>query len=235
MGGSQKSKLGMLSKNITFALLLAVFVFLESCSHICMTGTPDLAAFGNMVLSPALRDSMSHNTLTIGMPYSAVRMVFGGCGSDTSIAVASSGSRQALDESEGLYSHFHDPNIQIYLNKYKTAQGDLFIWYGNMNFYRAEVSKNDSIFLYSLRGIDTATIASLTKPQILRTAQAMIPGSLVPYAEIHSREHIGKVSYWYDLNVLDTVTVKQQTQTTPEYPILHMELGTTPITSFHWK
>jgi hypothetical protein len=200
-----------------------------------MTLTPDLAAFGNVVLSPALRDSISHNTLTLGMPYSAVRSVFAGCGCDTFIAVASSGSRQPLDESEGLYSHFHDPNIQIYLNKYKTASGDLYIWYGNLNFYRAEVSKNDSIFLYSLRGIDTATVASLTKPQILRIAHPIMPGSLVPYAEIHSREHVGQVSYWYDLNVLDTVTVKQQSQTTAEYPILHMELGTTPVASFHWK
>jgi hypothetical protein len=225
----------MLSKNISFSLLITAFVFLESCSHVCITSTPDLSAFRNAVLSPSLQDSMSHNTLTLGMPYSAVRSVFGGCGCDTSIAVASSGSRQPLDESEGLYSHFHDPNIQIYLNKYKTASGDLFIWYGNMNFYRAEVSKSDSIILYSLGRIDTAIVASLTKPQVLRTAHAITPGLLVPYAEIHSREHVGSVSYWYDLNVIDTVTVKQQSQTTAEYPILHMELGTTPIKSFHWK
>ncbi len=225
----------MLSKNISFVLLIAACALLESCSHVCVSGTPDLASFGNTVLSQALRDSMSHNVLALGMPYSAVRMVFGGCGCDTSIAVASSGSRQALDETEGLYSHFHDPNIQIYLNKYKTSQGDLFIWYGNMNFYRAEISKNDSVFLYSLHGIDSGTVSSLTKPQILRLANAVVPGTPVPYAEIHSREHVGQVTYWYDLNMIDTVTLKQQTQTTAEYPILHMELGTTPISSFHWK
>jgi hypothetical protein len=200
-----------------------------------MTGMPNLAVFGNVVLSPALRDSMSHNALTIGMPYSAVRIVFGGCGCDTSIAVASSGSRQALDETEGLYSHFHDPNIQIYLNKYKTASGDLYIWYGNMNFYRAEISKNDSLFLYSLSRIDTARVTSLTKSQALRADRSLVSGTVYPYAEIHSREHIGNVSYWYRLDVIDSVTIKQESQTTPDYPILHMELGTTPITSFHWK
>src|SRR5579872_2068829 len=100
----------MLPKHVSLFFLAAVLMLMESCSHICITGTPDLTAFGNVVLSPALRDSMSHYVLTVGMPYDAVRMVFGGCGSDTSIAVASGGSRQALDESEGLYSHFHDPN-----------------------------------------------------------------------------------------------------------------------------
>ncbi|MEP7233890.1 MAG: hypothetical protein ABI778_01220, partial [Ignavibacteriota bacterium] len=168
-------------------------------------------------------------------PSSAVRMVFGGCGCDTSIAVASSGSRQPLDETEGIYSHFHDPNIQMYLNKYQTSQGDLFIWYGNMNFYRAEISKNDSIFLYSSAGIHMARVSSLTKPQVLRTDRAVAGGSSYPYAEIHSREHVGQISYWYDLDAIDTVTIKQQSQSTALYPIVHMELGTTPITSFHWK
>ncbi len=225
----------MLLKYRSFILIFVTLAVLQSCSHICMTGTPDLAAFGNTVLSPALRDSMSHNTLTIGMPYSAVRMVFGGCGSDTSIAVASNGSRQALDETEGLYSHFHDPNIQIYLNKYKTPQGDLFIWYGNMNFYRAEVSKNDSLFLYLPSGIDTARVSSLTKSQVLRADRSLVNGTVYPYAEIHSREHVGLISYWYHLDIIDSVTIKQESQTTPDYPILHMELGTSPITSFHWK
>src|SRR4051812_1583644 len=129
---------------------VAVFaVILASCSHICTIGTPDRTAFDAMILSPALRDSIGHNTIALGMPYSVIRMSFGRCGSDTAIAVASSGSRQPLDESEGLYSHFHDPNIQIYLDKYKTSQGNLFIWYGNTNFYRAEAVKGDSVFLYT--------------------------------------------------------------------------------------
>src|SRR5438552_18597702 len=96
---------------------VAVFaVILASCSHICTIGTPDRTAFDAMVLSPSLRDSIRHNTITVGMPYSVIRMAFGGCGSDTAIAVASSGSRQPLDESEGLYSHFHHPNITTNLD-----------------------------------------------------------------------------------------------------------------------
>jgi len=224
----------MFPKTISFSLLFAAMLLLHSCHHTCTYGTADLTAFKGFVLSPALRDSMSNNTVCLGMPYSTVRMIFGGCSCDTSIAVASSGSRQPLDETEGLYSHFHDPNIQMYLNKYKTSQGNLYIWYGNMNFYRAEVSKNDSLFLYSPGSMEFARVSSLSKPQMLRADRSLPVGSY-PYAEIHSREHVGSASYWYHLDAIDSVTIKQQSQTTADYPILHMELGTTPVSSFHWK
>jgi len=224
----------MISKSF-LAVFFAAMTMLVSCSHICTYGTPDISAFNQFVLSQSLRDSLSHNTLTIGMPYSVVRMLFSGCGSDTSIQVAASGHRQELLETEGLYKTFQDPNIQMYLNKYKTSQGDLYIWYGNMNFYKAGISKNDSVVLYSVSKINSAHITSLLTSQKFHTDSVLIKNTIIPFAEIHSRENIGNITYWYDLKVIDSVTVKQETQATSQYPILHMELGTTPITSFHWR
>jgi hypothetical protein len=225
----------MLPKRLTFCLLLAVSAFLQSCSSICATHAPDIAAFDKIVLSQAFRDSIRNNTLTVGMPYSAVRMVFGGCGSDTSIQVAALGHRQELIEHEGLYSTSQDPNIQVFLNTYKTPQGDLYIWYGNMNFYKAGISANDSAVLYSSSGILPAHVSSLVSSQKFCTDRKLIKGTAIPYAEIYSHDDATVVSYWYDLSVSDSVTVRQKTQSTPNYPVIHMELGTTVVTSFHWK
>lgn len=218
------------------AAMIALSFIFSNCSSVCVTRDVDQAAFKDVILSQPLRDSLSANTLCVGMPYSVIRALYSGCSCDTAIAVASSGSRQPLDETEGLYSHFHDPNIQIYLDKYKTPQGTLSVWYGNMNFYRAEIVKNDSVFTYSASAkIDTGIVASLTKAQIIKLSKAIENVSAVPYAEIHSREHIGKISYWYDLSMIDAQTLKQQSQSLALYPILHMELGTTVINSFRFK
>jgi hypothetical protein len=227
-----------LIKQSAFALLYAILFsasILACHSSVCTYRTPDKTAFDKAVLSPALRDSIRHSTIMIGMPYSVVRSVFSKCKGDTAIVVASSGSRQVLDESEGLFSHFHDPGIQIYLDKYRTSQGMLYIWYGNMNYYRAEIAQGDSVFLYSDSRIDTANVVSLATKQILRINKSMKNVKAIPYAEIHSREFIGKQSFLYDLAALDTTSIKQQTQSKAEYPVLHLELGSTVITSFHWK
>ncbi len=169
------------------------------------------------------------------MPYAVVRAVFSGCKGDTAIPVASIGSRQMLDEREGLFSHFHDPNIQVYMDIYPTDKGDLYIWYLNPDFYRSEVSKADSIFLYSESKVDTAKVVSLTKPRVLTISKPLTANLSIPYAEIRSREQIGQVSYWYGLTMLDQTTLKQQPQSTPNYPIVHLELEKTVIKSFSWK
>ena len=224
----------MLSKSLSFVLLVAALL-LASCCPVCMTGTPDQAVFEKAVLSQALRDSLKNNTLTLGMPYSAVRMVFPGCIPDKSIQVAASGHRQELLETEGMYSTFQDANIQTFVNKFKTSQGDLYIWYGNVDFYKAGISAGDSVVLYSASNIIPAHVTSLLTSQKFRTELTLTKGMAIPYAEIYAHDGAASVSYWYDLSVSGTDTIKQKTQSTPNYPILHMELGKTVITSFHWK
>lgn len=222
-------------KKVLSAILFLLPVFTLSCIHRPITyGTPDMERFKKSVYSRSLTDSIEHKALTPGMPYFVSREVFMNCNGDTAIPVASTGSRQKLDEREGLFSHFHDPGIEVYLDRYQTDRGTLCIWYGNPTFYRFNVMAKDTMVAFGQDGTDTARILYLLKSFSLRLEKST-RASAIPYAEIHHREQNGQISFWYNLAMVDSTTIKLNPQKKSEYPIFRLELDNKEITSFTWK
>ena len=233
MGKTNNSSATM---NATWVCLLGVIAFMaNSCaSHYCVRGEPDRARFQKLVLSQRLVDSLQQHVLTEGMPYFVVQDVFRGCDGDTDIPVASIGSRQKLDENEGLFSHFHDPSIEVYLDRYMTERGNLLVWYGNPTFYRSKVMARDTMYVFSQDGIDTTGILSLLKPFTLRLERKPRT-NFVSHAEIRHREQNKGISYWYNLSMVDSNVIALNPQKKSEYPICRLELNNEKITSFNWK
>ncbi|MBI3365144.1 MAG: hypothetical protein HY033_09580 [Ignavibacteriae bacterium] len=221
------------------AVVPAILCFLSllgiSCvRHPVTFGKPDLQRFRTSVHSQSLLDSIRQNVLAVGMPHFVVREIFLSCDGDTEIPVASIGSRQKLDEHEGLFSHFHDPGIEVYLDRYKTERGTLLVWYGNPTFYRFGVMAKDTLYAYGEQEIDTSRVLWLLKPFSLRLEKRMHTTD-IPYAEIHHREQKGQISYWYNLTMIDSTAINLNPQKKNEYPIFRLEFDDKQITSFKWN
>jgi hypothetical protein len=187
-----------------------------------------------LVRSQRLIDSLQQHVLTQGMPYFVVQGVFRGCDGDTDIPVASIGSRQKLDETEGLFSHFHDPNIEVYLARYTTERGNLLVWYGNPTFYRSKVMARDTMYVFGQDGIDTTGILCLLNPFELRLERKLRATS-VSHAEIRHRQQNKGISYWYNLSMVDSNVITLNPQKKSEYPIYRLELNNEEIPSFNWR
>jgi hypothetical protein len=222
--------------NAMWVCLVGVMALLAtSCvSRHCLYGEPNRNRFQKLVRSPSLIDSLQQHVLTQGMPYFVVQDVFGDCDGDTDIPVASIGSRQKLDETEGLFSHFHDPGIEVYLARYATERGDLLVWYGNPTFYRSKVMTRDTMYVFGQNGIDTTGILCLLNPFTLRLERKW-PVNSVSHAEIRHREQNKEISYWYNLSMVDSNVIALNPQKKSEYPIYRLELNNKQITSFNWK
>ena len=226
------------SKSVTlkcFGVILFLCLITDfSCTPSpCRYENPNQAKFNQLVLSSALRDSLQDNTITIGMPYFVVQDIFKNCGREIGIQVASVGSKKECLEREGLYSNYQDQGIEIYLDQYHTAQGTLYVWYGDPSFYRSLVASGDSIYLFKPDKIVAAKILYLLKPTKLKIDKKLEADAL-QYVEIHHDEPNGKITYWYHVTVSDSV-VKFEAQKKSEYPIFSLELENNPIKSFHWK
>lgn len=215
-------------------LLSASLFAFAGCPGSRELAAPDVDYFNRVVASPALRDSLRNNALTAGMPIVVAEQVFRHCKVDTLVAVASVGSRQPLREREGLYSQFHDPNIEVYLNTYQTPKGKLYVWYRDPDFYRLNVMGKDSIYLYWNGQSARARIEYLLKPTLLMLDQP-ISTNAITTAEIRSREQPGKVTYWYNLSVLAGNAIRLEAQQKDLYPIMHLELENNPVPSFRWR
>jgi hypothetical protein len=222
--------------NAMWACLVAVMALLAvSCvSRHCLYGEPDRDRFQKLVRSPRLIDSLQQHVLTQGMPYFVVQNVFRGCDGDTDIPVASIGSRQKLDETEGLFSHFHDPSMGVYLARYATERGDLLVWYGNPTFYQSKVMARDTMYMFEQNGIDTTGILCLLNPFTLRLERKHRANS-VSHAEIRHREQNKGTSYWYNLSMVDSNVIALNPQKKSEYPIYRLELNNEEIPSFNWS
>jgi hypothetical protein len=219
----------------SLASICTVCLLVISCvNRYCVYGEPDQDRFQNLVRSQRLVDSLQHHALTKGMPYFVVRDIFRSCDGDTGIPVASIGSRQKLDETEGLYSHYHDPSIEVWLDRYTTERGDLLIWYGNPTFYRSQIMEKDTIYLFGENGCDTARVYFLLDPSLLRLTRQP-RGSSFPYAEVHSRRQNGLVNFFYNLSMVDSNLVTINPQKRSEYPVYRLEMNNNEIQSFKWR
>lgn len=222
--------------NAAWVFLLGAIAFMaNSCaSHYCVRGEPDRVRFQKLVRSQRLIDSLQQHVLTEGMPYFVVQDVFRGCDGDTDIPVASIGSHQKLDETEGLISHYHDASIEVHLDRYTTERGGLLVWYGNPTFYRLNVMARDTMYIFGPDGIDTTAILCLLKPSTLRLERKP-RANFVSHAEIRHREQNGMISYWYNLSMLDSNVITLNPQKKSEYPVYRLDLDNEKTTSFNWK
>ena len=232
-------------KKNNYSLLLFTFfilLLLTGCTNYPVIQEPDVQKFNETVNSQALRDSLMQGKLTSGMPQFVLGQLFKnwtGKLMETKIPVASLGSKQRLEESEGLYSTYVDPNINIFLDKYDTPAGYLFVWYQRPNFYSMDVSSRDTLCVFVGDTVYCSVIKYLNKSSMLtvRDSLPQIPVNTKFYAEIHYNENRWPgVSYWYNLKMYDNARTFKLGDTNYEfYPIKVLELNNEPVTSFKWR
>ena len=131
-------------KPITRLILIftSILFFLQlGCSHYPVLQEPDIQKFKQIVSSELLRDSLLNGKLTVRMPRNVVTKLFGNYDSgskEVTIPVATLGGKQRLEE-RGWNRKYVDPNINVFLNRYETSEGRLFVWYQRPDFYRMDV------------------------------------------------------------------------------------------------
>lgn len=230
-------------KNSKLLILIAYILLIilqTGCIQPPIIHEPDLEKFNLTVHSTALRDSLKNGVLTPGMPYFVVNQLFEDW-PETSIKipVASLGSKQRLVETEGWGRDYNDPNIQIYLDEYKTGKGELKVWYQLPNFYRMDISSGDTLCVYFKDSVFCSPVNFLRKFSALtvKDSLALLPQMTNLYAEIHYKDHNWrKVSYWYTVQMLSNFQTFILKDLQYEiYPIELLELDNEPITSFRWR
>lgn len=203
---------------------------------------PDVQMFNQTVYSPALRDSLLKGKLTGGMPYFVVEQLFknwsGGI-KETKIPVASLGSKQRLEESEGWSRKYVDPDAGVLLDKYETSSGNLYLWYQRPDFYTMDVSSRDTLFIFLNDTLLSSVIKYLNNPEVLTIKDSLpqIPVHKSFYAEVHYLDHPWRIiSYWYKTEMLSNAkTFKLDAINYELYPVGLIEFNNEPVSSFNWR
>jgi hypothetical protein len=223
-------------------LLLSVITALLfiSCNSHHVINEPDYGRFNKTVHSEVLQDSLNMGVITSGMPYFVVSQMFEGWPqNNVKIPVATLGSKQRLEESEGWSRKYTDPNHQIFLDEYKTDKGELKVWYQYPDFYRMEVSMGDTLCIFFEDSIICSTIKYLNKSLTLtvRDSLTQLPAGENLYGEIRYKDHgWRKVSHWYTLQMLGNFrTFRLKDLNYEIYPIELLEFEDEPVTSFKWR
>jgi hypothetical protein len=227
---------------ISSVLVLLFIVLINGCAEYPAIQEPDMDRFNQTVHSLALQDSLATGKLTAGMPYFVVSRLFKGWTSgikDTMIPVASLGSKQRLEESEGLGRDYVDPDIKVYLDEYETEKGKLHVWYQRPDFYTMDVSARDTLCIFLEDTVICSVIKYLNKSKTLtvRDSLPQIPSKTNLYAEIRYQEHSWReVSHWYTIQILKnykSFILKDLNYET--YPIELLEFNGEPVSSFKWR
>ena len=229
-------------KYILILLPVFLFLWLGGCARYPLVQNPDIQMFNKTVYSPSLRDSLLRGKLSGGMPYFVVNQLFknwtGGI-KETQIPVASLGSKQRLQESEGWGRKFVNPNTSIFLDKYEISGGTLFIWYERPNFYAADVSGRDTLIIFQNDIVLHSVINCLNNSTVLTVKDSLpkIPAHKSLYAEVHYNDHPWRtVSYWYKIEILSNAKTFRIGDINYEmYPVEILELNNEPVSSFDWK
>ena len=109
-----------------------LFLLQIGCTHYPVLQEPDTQMFNQTIYSKALQDSLAEGKLTEGMPHFVVSQLFKDYSAgdkELKIPVATLGSKQRLEEEEGWSRKYVDPNVNVFLDKYETSKGRLYIWY----------------------------------------------------------------------------------------------------------
>lgn len=200
---------------------------------------PDIERFKSNAGSSKLLDSLVSGKLTPGMPYYLVREIFNNWSEDISIPVGGIGSKQKIEETEGLGRIYNDPDIKIYMDEYDTEKGKLQVWYQFPDFYRMDISFGDSIKIFTQDTVLSSVIMNLRKSRSLSVKDSFpqLANSSNLYAEVHYNDHsYRKITYWYTMSVLsDGQTFLLRDLQYEIYPIEWLELNGEPISSFKWR
>ncbi|OGU65428.1 MAG: hypothetical protein A2W30_06980 [Ignavibacteria bacterium RBG_16_36_9] len=212
------------------------------CTQYPVLQEPDAQMFKQTVQSEFLQDSLMHGKLTAGMPRFVVDQLFKNYADglkEIKIPVATLGSKQRLEEEEGWSRKFVDPNINVFLDKYETSQGRLYVWYQRPDFYRMDVSARDTLCIFFEDTVFCSVINYLNKSSVLtvRDSLPQIPVRTSLYAEVRYNDHPWReVSYWYNIEILSNAkTFKLGDINYELYPIELLEFNNEPVSSFKWR
>jgi len=231
----KKVKLGL--------VVLVSFLFLQiGCTPYPVIQEPDTQKFDQTVHSPSLRDSLVAGKLTAGMPYFVVSELFENWTDgikEVQIPVATVGSKQRLVEEEGWSRNYVDPNTKVFLDKYETPKGNLYIWYERPNFYTMDVSQKDTLCIYYNDSVYCSVVNYLNKSTALtiRDSLPQLPIGTDLYGEIRYKDREWQnVIYWYKLQILSNgKTFILGALNYELYPIEFLEFNNELISSFKWR
>jgi len=226
-----------------FLLFTLILILLQvGCSHYPVLQEPDTQKFYEVVGSESLRDSLLKGILTTGMPHFVVSQLFKNysAGSiEIKVPVATLGSKQRLEEEEGWNRKYVDPNINVFLDKYETSKGRLYVWYQRPDFYTMDVSQRDTLCVFYEDTVYCSVINYLNKSSVLtvRDSLPQIPVRTSIYAEIRYNDHPWReISYWYNVEILSNAKTFKLGDTNFEfYPIELLEFNNEPVSSFKWR
>lgn len=230
------------SKLLIFIAYILTIILQAGCVQHPMIQEPDVNRFNQTVHSPALRDSLLAGKLTPGMPHFVASQLFEDWTTsimEIKIPVATLGSKQRLEEVEGWGRDYVDPDIKVFLDKYETEKGELYVWYQRPDFYTMDVSARDTLCIFLKDTVICSVIKYLNKSKTLtvRDSLPQIPRKTNLYAEIHYQEHGWReVSYWYNIQILKnykSFTLKDLNYEI--YPIEFLEFNDKPVSSFNWR
>jgi hypothetical protein len=225
-------------------VVLATFLFLLQigCTQYPVLQDPDAQMFKQTVQSEFLQDSLKHGKLTAGMPRFVLSQLFNNYSDGLKkikIPVATLGSKQRLEEEEGWSRKYVDPNVNVFLDRYETSEGKLYVWYQRPDFYRMDVSQRDTICIFYEDTVYCSVINYLNKSSVLtiRDSLPQLPTQTNFYAEIRYNEHPWReVSYWYDIEILSNAKTFKLADINYElYPIELLEFNNEPVSSFKWR
>jgi len=233
----------MKKTKIRIISLLVVITLLQiGCTPYPVIQEPDTQRFNQTVHSTSLRDSLAEGKLTAGMPYFVVSKLFENWTDgikEVQIPVATLGSKQRLVEEEGWSRNYVDPNIKVFLDKYETPKGNLYIWYERPNFYTMDVSWKDTLCVFYNDSVYCSVINYLNKSTLLTIKDSLpqLPADTDLYGEIRYKDHQWReVTYWYSLQILSNAKTFKLVDTNYElYPIEFLEFNNEPISSFKWR
>lgn len=226
-----------------FLLFTALLIFVQiGCTQYPIIQEPDTQMFNKTVYAESLSDSLIADKLTSGMPYFVVSQLFKNYTDGTKqikIPVATLGSKQKLREEEGWSRNYIDPSINVFLDKYETSGGRLYVWYQRPDFYTMQVSSRDTLCIFFKDTVICSVINYLNKSYLLtvRDSLPQIPVNTRLFAEIRYNDHPWRqVSYWYNIEMLNNAKSFKLGDTNFElYPIELLEFNNEPVSSFKWR
>ncbi len=219
--------------------VFSLLVLLAGC--LCGSHTmhpPDHEMFNADVASPTLRAQFDSAHLVPGMPYYVVDQVFVEWKNDKHRPVPGIGSRQELREEEGWGRIYHDPHIKTFMQSFNTPDGEVTVWYGYSDFYRAGVIAGDSLTIFGADSSMSSMICCLLGPGYLSTTDSIaapLVGDTV-FAEIrHLDNPRYPVSYWYRVLVEDAATFYLNPTGYDLYRVEQIEVDGDRVDFFLWR
>ncbi len=224
--------------------LVAASAFSFGCCswfrHSERVAAPDSLSFTRVVPFPELRDAYAHGTLAPGMPVSVLAQVFPE--EQHRVPVASVGSRQELEQAEGMTGDAVDPSIKVWMQEHRTERGTVRAWYRYQDFHRMEIETGDIVTLY--RADDTATAGEPTidTVQYIEHDHKLMLTHPVAFAptdtltmSIKLHHDARQTTWWYRRVRCNGARMTLLDDNPAYYPLLQFEVNGEKSTPFSWR